>query len=159
MGIVSFVSRITRRLGLWFLAAGITLAVMFTAVLIYKLTVFEPEPPVAANCQSLQLITTADTAAEIHVYDCQRGNSGNSWQGFEVWLFEPSANDWLRIATAEQGPCLTVAWQRNGELAIHHGHSRGALNIAKASVIYDDANGRPATISVTTEREEKECPL
>lgn len=159
MGLVNFVSKVTRRLGLWFLAAGITLAVLFMAVLIYKLTVFEPDPPVAANCQSLQLITTTDSAAEIHVYECQRGNTKNSWQGFEVWLYEPQINKWLRIATAEQGSCLTVSWQRQDELVIHHSHSRGALNIAKASVIYDDANSRPATISVTTQREEKECPL
>lgn len=159
MGLVRFISKATRRLGLWFLAAGITLAVLFTAVLIYKLTVFEPDPPVAANCQTLQLITTTDSAAEIHVYDCQRGNANNSWQGFEVWLFEPQVSEWLRIATAEPGPCLTVSWQRQGELIIHHGHSRGDLNIAKASVIYDDANGRPSTISVTTERETKDCPL
>lgn len=158
MGLIRAVRNFTRRLGLWFLAAGITLAVLFTAVLIYKLTVFEPDPPTVANCQSIQLITTADNAAEIHVYQCQRGANKAAWKGYEIWLFEPSTNDWLRIATAEQGDCLSVSWQRSGELVIHHGHSRGDLNIAKNSVIYRDAKNMPNTISVTTQRED-DCPL
>src|SRR5690554_3503930 len=108
MGLISTIGQFTRRVGLWILAAGITLAVLFTAVLIYKLTVFEPDPPTVAQCQSLQLLTSADGAAEIHVYQCQRGGDKNSWSGYEIWLFEPADNAWLRIGTAEQGDCLSV---------------------------------------------------
>ena len=51
MGLIQSISQVTKRLGLWILAAGITLAVLFTAVLFYKLTLFEPDPPTMAQCQ------------------------------------------------------------------------------------------------------------
>lgn len=158
MGLIQSISQVTKRLGLWILAAGITLAVLFTAVLFYKLTLFEPDPPTMAQCQSLQLISTTDGSAEIHLYQCQRGSDKSAWQGFEVWLFEPAVTDWLRIATAEQGECVSLAWLRPNQLMIYHGHSRGDINLAQSSVVYTDNNQRPNTISIKTERVD-ECPL
>lgn len=152
MGVISSIQAFTRRIGLWLLAASITLAVLFTAVLIYKLTVFEPAPPTVANCKSLQLIVSNDGGAEIHVYQCQRGEKNNKWQGYEVWLYEPSLEDWSRLATAEFGDCLTVSWQRERELVIHHGHSRGDINLAQSSIIYQPANAPANTISIATLR-------
>lgn len=158
MGLINAIQRFTRRVGLWLLAAGITLAVLFTAVLIYKLTVYEPAPPTVANCKSLQFITTSDGAAEIHVYQCRRGDKSTAWQGYEVWLYEPLLDDWLRIGTAEIGDCLSVSWQRERELLIHHGHSRGDLNIAQSSVIYRNAANQANTLSISTIRAD-DCPL
>lgn len=159
MGIISSIQAFTRRIGLWLLAAGITLAVLFTAVLIYKLTVFEPAPPTVANCKSLQLIVANDGGAEIHVYQCQRGEKKAMWHGYEVWLFEPSLEDWSRLATAELGDCLTVSWQRERELVIHHGHSRGDINLAQSSIIYQPTSSPANTISISAERTDTECPL
>ena len=159
MGLIKSIQAFTRRIGLWLLAAGITLAVLFTAVLIYKLTVSEPAPPTVANCQSLQLISTPDNGGEIHVYQCQRGDDSAPWQGYEVWLYEPLLDDWTRLATAQLGECLTVSWQRDRELVMHHGHSRGDINLAESSVIYQPANMPANTISISAERTDTECPL
>lgn len=159
MGLINSIQAFTRRIGLWLLAAGITLAVLFTAVLIYKLTVFEPAPPTVANCQSMQLITSQDGGAEIHVFQCQRGENSTVWKGYEVWLYEPHLEAWSRLATAEVGSCLSVSWQRDRELIIHHGHSRGDINLAQSSVIYQPATAPANTISISAERTDSECPL
>lgn len=159
MGIIRSIQAFTKRIGLWLLAAGITLAVLFTAVLIYKLTVFEPDPPIAANCQSLQLLTTPENGAEVHLYQCQRGSKSAAWHGYEVWLYEPYLEQWTRLATAELSHCLSLSWQRERQLTIHHGHSRGDINLAQSSVIYQPGNAPADTISINAERVDAECPL
>ncbi|MDX1525326.1 MAG: hypothetical protein R3273_03685 [Pseudidiomarina maritima] len=150
------------RLMLWVIAAVITLAVLFVSVLLYKWWVFEPEPPTAATCEALQVLPLrandqSAVAAEIQVYQCQRGKR-EQWQGFEVWLRQPLSNDWQRIATAERGQCLTVSLAKHGQLIIHHSHSRGDLQLAKSSVIYRNEQGQPFTLAVSSERTD-DCPL
>lgn len=146
-----------RRLGIWILAAAITLAVLFSAVLVYKWTVYEPDPPPLADCTSLELLTTSDGAAELHLQQCQRGGKP-SWSGYELWLFEPLNGDWQRIMTAEKlanetmQHCLTIAWRNQTTVVIAHSQSRGDIALAKNSVVYDDVNGRPHTLSIATER-------
>lgn len=144
-----------KRLGLWLLAAAITCAVLFTAVLIYKWTVFEPEPPLQANCQSLQWLQSADHAIELGLFQCQRGRR-SKWQGYELWLYEPADEAWQRLMTApiaelQQPPCMRLRWRGNS-LLIEHQQSRGDLSLIGSSVIYDDLQGLAQTLSITTER-------
>jgi len=146
-----------RRLGLWILAAAITLAVLFSAVLVYKWTVYEPDPPPQANCQSLQLLTSSDGAAELQLHSCQRGRNP-VWNGYELWLFEPLNGNWTRIMTAAkkhqntQQHCLNIGWRNQTTVLITHSQSRGDINMAKNSVVYHDVNHRPQTLSIATER-------
>lgn len=146
-----------RRLGIWILAAAITLAVLFSAVLVYKWTVYQPDPPPLADCASVQLLTTSDGAAELHLQQCQRGQQPR-WNGYELWLFEPLTGDWQRIMTAElpqqsqQQHCLSIGWRNQTTLAVAHSQSRGDVAMAKNSVIYHDVNDRPHTLSIVTER-------
>lgn len=146
-----------RRLGLWILAAAITLAVLFSTVLVYKWTVYQPDPPPLADCTSVQLLTSSDGAAELHLQQCQRGRQP-TWRGYELWLFEPLNGDWQRIMTAEQlandqtQHCLTIGWRNQTTIVVAHSQSRGDLAMAKNSVVYRDVNERPHTLSIATER-------
>lgn len=146
-----------RRLGIWILAAAITLAVLFSAVLVYKWTVYQPDPPPVADCTSVELLTTSDGAAELHLQLCQRGRQPR-WNGYELWLFEPLNGDWQRLMTAEQPPqnqqqqCLTIGWRNQTTVTVAHSQSRGDLALAKNSVVYRDVNNRPHTLSIVTER-------
>lgn len=147
-----------RRLGIWLLAAAITLAVLFSAVLVYKWTVYQPDPPPQADCTGVQLITSSDGAAELHLQRCQRGGKPR-WSGYELWLFEPLSGDWQRILTAarknqQPPPCVTIGWRNQSTILVAHSHSRGDLAIATNSVIYRDINGQPHTLSIATERME-----
>lgn len=153
--IAAFV-RMTRRLGLWFLAAGITVAIIFISVFIYKYTVFEPDPPPLAACESLQVVLTANNGAEVQLHECKRGD--DSWQGYEVWLHEPHNQYWQRLLTAELDGCMTLGLADNGALEIFHSAGRGHLNLARSSVIYRDNDGNPHTLSINTERV-VDCPL
>ncbi|HET8816521.1 MAG TPA: hypothetical protein VFM61_03630 [Pseudidiomarina sp.] len=153
--IAAFV-RMTRRLGLWFLAAGITLAIIFISVFIYKYTVFEPDPPLVAACDSMQVVLTQDKSAEVQLHECSRGD--DSWQGFEVWLFEPHNNYWQRLLTAELDGCMTLAIDANGTLDVYHSSGRGNLNVARSSAIYRDRDGNTHTLSINTQRT-VDCPL
>ncbi|MDX1705684.1 hypothetical protein [Pseudidiomarina sp.] len=161
MSLLFTLREFSRRVGLWFIAAGITLALLFTSVLIYKWTVYEPDPPTVAQCQSLQILLAADGAAEAHLYQCQRGEEGN-WQGYEVWLYEPYTREWQRILTAASNDaataCMSLAWRQDKSLQVYHSQSRGDLNVAHNSVIYYDQQGLPGTISVNTERQDI-CPM
>jgi hypothetical protein len=146
-----------RRLGLWILAAAIALAVLFSAVLVYKWTVYQPDPPPLADCTSLQLLTSSDGAAELQLHSCKRGRQP-AWQGYELWLFEPLNGNWTRIMTAEQQPqdgqqhCLNIGWRNQTTLVVAHSQSRGDLALAKNSVVYHDVNDKPHTLSIATER-------
>lgn len=153
--IAAFV-RMTRRLGLWFLAAGITVAIIFISVFIYKFTVFEPDPPPLSKCDSVQVVLTQTAAAEIQLHECSRGD--DSWQGYEVWLHEPHNEHWQRLLTAEREGCMTLAIDSNGTLDVFHSSGRGNLNIARASVVYRDRDGNPDTLSINTQRV-PDCPL
>ena len=147
-----------RRLGIWILAAAITLAVLFSAVLVYKWTVYQPDPPPQADCTGLQLLTSSNGAAELQLHRCQRGRKP-SWHGYELWLYEPLSGDWTRIMTAEQSQqqeaqqqCLSIGWRNLDTLLVAHSQSRGDINLAKTSVVYHDVNDRPHTLSIATER-------
>ncbi|KFZ32051.1 hypothetical protein IDSA_05100 [Pseudidiomarina salinarum] len=161
MSLLHSLREFSRRVGLWFIAAGITLAVLFTSVLIYKWTVYEPDPPTTAECQSLQILISADSAVEAHLYQCQRGKEGN-WQGYEVWLYEPYTLAWQRVLTAasneSSAACMSLGWREDKSLEVFHSQSRGDLNVAQSSVIYYDPQGRPETLSINTERQDN-CPM
>jgi hypothetical protein len=153
MRLFNKIRRALRRVTFWILAASLTLAAIFITVLIYKWATSEPSPPPLANCQIQQAVTLAQDTTEIHAYRCQRGRS-NKWHGFEVWLYEPPRNHWLRIATAEGNQCLTIDLRNLGGLIISYSHSRGDIYVPKSSVIYTDKNGRPNALSVLTQRTE-----
>ncbi|RUO62143.1 hypothetical protein [Pseudidiomarina insulisalsae] len=146
-----------RRIGLWFLAAVVALAVLFVAVLIYQLTVYKPDPPKVANCTPLQTLITEDSAAQLYVYHCKRGNEP-SWQGYEVWVEKLAEGDWQRLVTAPQASgCLSIALQP-GKLTVYHQGSRGHVSVAAASLVYELPAGAASTLSIATERV-SECPV
>lgn len=157
---MSFIERIsgfTRRVGLWFLAAGITLAILFVAVLIYQLSVYQPDPPTVANCQPLQTEITADQGAQVYLYQCQRGDNGE-WRGYEVWLQKRVDEEWQRIATSPlANGCVGIQLDER-ELVIEYRASRSELSVASSSFVYDLASGGAATRSVAT-RQVEQCRL
>ncbi|MDN7124073.1 hypothetical protein [Pseudidiomarina terrestris] len=154
MGLLRSLSDFTKRLGLWFLAAAITLTVLFIAVLIYKLSVFEPEPPSASNCQPLQVQTTTDSEAQLFLYQCQRGND-LGWEGYEVWVHKLVTDEWQRIATSPLAAgCIELAIDER-QLTIRHRNSRGDLSIAATSFVYERRGGGANTLSIATERVDK----
>ncbi|MBY6062809.1 hypothetical protein [Pseudidiomarina sediminum] len=144
-----------RRLGLWFVAAGITLAVLFVAVLVYQLTVYQPELPKSANCTALQTLMTDNQAAQLYLYQCQRGDDA-SWHGHEVWLEKRVEDEWQRLLTVplEEG-CLRLGLEdltTQQRLTIYHQGSRGGLSLATSSVVYELPDTGARTISIATER-------
>lgn len=139
-----------RRLGHWLVAAASVLVTLFIAVLIYKYLTATPTPPDTAQCQRMQQLFTADQAAEVHLFQCQRGAPSNPWLGYEVWLYDVSARDWSRIATAPYSACLSLAWQRPLQLLIQHTGNRSEVYLARSSVIFETATGVPDTISIYT---------
>ena len=154
----SFVQRCKagmRRLGLWVVAAGITVTVMFLAVLVYQLTVYQPELPKTANCTPLQTLVSSDQAAQLYVYQCQRGEDP-SWQGHEVWLEKRVEDEWQRLLTVPLAEgCLRIALvddTTQQRLTIYHQGSRGGLSLAASSVVYELAEPGARTISIATER-------
>ncbi|MGQ4275674.1 hypothetical protein ACQ5ES_01275 [Pseudidiomarina sp. E22-M8] len=157
MGLIRSLSNFTKRVGLWFLAAGITLTVFFIAVLIYQLSVYEPDPPTAADCQAMQTLTTVDTEAQLYLHQCQRGND-LSWKGYEVWTYKVVTEEWQRLATAPLASgCLQLSVDER-QLTIMHNNSRGELNIPATSFIYELKTGGARTLSIATERVDQ-CTL
>lgn len=151
MGLIRSLSDFTKRVGLWFLAAGVTLTVFFIAVLIYQLSVYEPDPPIAADCQPLQTLTTDDAEAQLSLYQCKRGND-LSWEGYEVWAYKVVTEEWQRLATAPLASgCLQIKVDER-QLTIMHDNSRGELNIPATSFIYELKAGGAHTLSIATER-------
>ncbi len=140
-----------KRIGLWFLAAIITCAVLFVAVLLYQWTVYEPDPPTVANCQSIETLVTADSAAQIYVYQCQRG-ANPKWEGYEVWAQKLVNQEWQRLATSPMAAgCIDIALE-DRRLLILHEASRGDLSVAASSFVYELPEGAATTLSVATER-------
>lgn len=157
MGLLRSLSDFTKRIGLWFLAAGITLTVLFIAVLIYQLSVFEPDPPTTSDCQALQAQTTSDSDAQLFVYQCQRGND-LSWEGYEVWVHKLVTDEWQRLVTSPLASgCIEVNVD-DRQLTVKHRNSRGDLNIAATSFVYERKNGGANTLSIATERVDR-CAL
>lgn len=148
-----------RRVVIWFIAAAITLAVLFVGVVVYKLTVYKPAPPPQSDCQASDIVTSDDNSAEVHLYQCRRGSGDKAWQGYELWLFEPLVNDWQRLATAPTSTCPTLSWRKHQEAELAHSGSRGDIQLADAVFIYTDAMGESQTISVRTNRRNNDaCP-
>lgn len=140
-----------KRIGLWLLAAIITLAVLFVAVLIYQWTVYRPEPPTVANCQSIDTLVTADRGAQVYVYQCQRGDNP-TWQGYEVWAQKLVNREWQRLATLPMAAgCIGIVLE-DSRVVILHAASRGDLNVATSSFVYELPAGAATTLSVATER-------
>ncbi|WP_258240514.1 hypothetical protein [Pseudidiomarina homiensis] len=140
-----------KRIALWFLAAIITLAVLFVAVLIYQWTVYEPEPPTVANCQSIETSVTADSAAQLYVYQCKRGTNP-SWEGYEVWAQKVVNQVWQRLATSPKAAGCVGIRLEDRRVVILHEASRGDLSVAASSFVYELAEGGATTLSVATER-------
>ena len=157
MGLINRLSAMSRRVGLWLLAAGITLAVLFVAVLIYQLSVYQPEPPTVANCQAIQTEVTSDNGAQVYVYQCQRGDNGE-WEGYEVWLQKLLDKEWQRLATSPlANGCIGIELDER-ELLIQYSQSRSDISVASSSFVYDLADGGAATRSVAT-RQLDRCTL
>lgn len=140
-----------KRLALWFLAAIITCAVLFVAVLLYQWTVYEPEPPTVANCQSIETLVTPDSAAQLYVYQCKRGSNPN-WEGYEIWVQKLVEQDWERLATSPKAAGCVGIKLEDRRLVILHEASRGDLSVAASSFVYELAEGGATTLSVATER-------
>lgn len=140
-----------KRIGLWFLAAIITCAVLFVAVLIYQWTVYDPEPPTVANCQSIETLVTADNAAQLYVYQCKRGTSP-SWEGYEVWAQKLVNEEWQRLATSPLAAGCVAIELEDQRVVILHEASRGDVSVAASSFVYELPAGAATTLSVATER-------
>lgn len=140
-----------KRLALCFLAAIITCAVLFVAVLLYQWTVYEPEPPTVANCQSIETLVTPDSAAQLYVYQCKRGSNPN-WEGYEIWVQKLVEQDWERLATSPKAAGCVGIKLEDRRLVILHEASRGDLSVAASSLVYELAEGGATTLSVATER-------
>lgn len=142
--------RAGRRVLLWFMAAAITLVVLFVGVVVYQLTTYQPDPPPLANCEALQLVTLDSNSAEVRMYRCERGNP-TSWQGYEVWLHEPASDDWQRMLTAPPESCLQLQADTATSLSLVHQGTRGALNLAEPVFIYENSDGVSATLVLDIE--------
>ncbi|MEX1220616.1 MAG: hypothetical protein WEA82_00715 [Idiomarina sp.] len=140
-------ARAGRRLLLWFMAAAITLVVLFIGVVVYQLTTYQPDPPPLANCAAEQLVTLDSNSAEVRLYQCERGNP-TSWQGYELWLHEPASGDWQRMLTAPAEACLQLQANNATKVTLFHQGTRGALNLAEPVFIYENATGVSATLVV-----------
>ncbi len=133
------------------MTAAVILIAIFITVFIYKWVTKAPTPPSQAQCVQQQVLSIQNSDAEVHNYLCQRGRS-ETWQGYEVWLYERNQDQWLRIATAEDQECLAMDTRNNGSLTLLYNGSRGGVHVAKSSVIYTSSNNKPATLSVHTQR-------
>lgn len=140
-----------KRIGLWFLAAIITCAVLFVAVLLYQWTVYEPDPPTVANCQSVKTEISADSAVQLYVYYCKRG-SNPSWEGYEVWAEKQVEQEWQRLATSPKAAGCVDLQLEDRRVVILHQASRGDLSVAASSFVYELPEGGATTLSVATER-------
>ncbi|PTB98343.1 hypothetical protein C9975_10800, partial [Thalassospira xiamenensis] len=109
-------------------AAAITLAVLFIAGVIYKLTTYEPDPPPQAQCESRAVQVTPNGFAELRLYQCQRGNDNTPWRGYELWLYEPLVADWQRLLTAEPQSCLTLKAIDDRQITLQHQGTRGLIH-------------------------------
>lgn len=123
------------------LAAAITLAVLFLGSVIYKLTVYEPDPPPQAKCESLTVKVTPNGYAELRLYQCQRGDQASPWQGYELWLFEPLVDDWQRLLTAAPNSCLQLGDLSDRQLQVLHQGSRGDINRSATTYHYENDDG------------------
>ncbi len=158
MGFFRSISNFTKRLGLWFIAAGVTLTVVFVGVFIYQWSTYQPEQPQASNCQKIQGLSTADNEAQLGLYRCQRGND-LSWEGHEVWVYKAYDDEWQRLATSPLNKgCLQLALDER-QLTIQHSSSRGELSIATTSFVYPHAAGGASTLSIATQRVNQCRPL
>lgn len=143
--------RAGRRVVIWVVAASITLAILFITVVVYQLTVYEPDPPPQARCAAQDLLRAEDGALEVHLYWCERGDS-KPWKGFEIWLYEPLINDWQRMITMPASSCPSINFAREQRLLVKHNGSRGNLQVAETAFLFDDVDGLAQTLAIETER-------
>tara|TARA_B100000700_G_scaffold235630_1_gene261342 strand:+ start:580 stop:1032 length:453 start_codon:yes stop_codon:yes gene_type:complete len=147
--------QIFKRMALILAAAGVTFGLIVISIVVYQYTVMEPETPHAGDCQLKQLEQTQDRAAEVHRYECTRG-SETTWQGTEVWLYEPLTEDWQRMLTVKGEPCVRLRLNER-RLTILHSGNKLDFNLAEPVFIYKEKDGTSRSLAVEIDNQATTC--